>query len=424
MPVVAANPAAKLSHGGIAEIKFRGDAGADISSVAVRLNRGIINLQHHRNESEVMKDAKLALEELLESLGDSISFAASGSLTPVMPGLELKGIGSIGTPVSAADAKRLVAKASLAPYGRGEETIVDPNVRRVWQLEPSQFVLRNTEWNAHLAAIVDAVKAEFGIRQKVNAQLYKLLVYEKGSFFAPHRDSEKTPGMFATLVVGLPSRHEGGSLIVEHDGKTKTIDFGGKNAEFKTQYAAFYADCQHKIMPVTAGYRVCLVYNLAIAGKKQPIGAAKLLVRRESGPTAQGTVRRYVHRPEQDRHPVQAPVHRSRPRSQAIERLRSRTRRCAGARRRIPDYQCYFALLTLHQSGEADYSTLDYDPYRGRRSYRWSYDEDDEDARTTRTATTARGRHGGSLRRRTDAGTLAGSAGPKATFRQDASRRK
>jgi hypothetical protein len=50
--------------------------------------------------------------------------------------------------------------------------------------------------------------------------------------------------MFATLVVGLPSRHEGGCLIVEHDGKTKKIDFGAKYAEFKTQYAAFYADCQ------------------------------------------------------------------------------------------------------------------------------------------------------------------------------------
>jgi hypothetical protein len=156
-----------------------------------------------------MNDAKQALEYLLQSLGESVSFAVSGSLTPVLPGLELKGTGSIGSPVSAADAKRLVAKASLAPYGRGEETIVDPKVRRVWQLEPSQFVLRNAEWNAHLNAIVDAVKQEFGIRQKVNAQLYKLLVYEKGSFFAPHRDSEKTPGMFATLVVGLPSRHDG-----------------------------------------------------------------------------------------------------------------------------------------------------------------------------------------------------------------------
>jgi hypothetical protein len=120
-----------------------------------------------------MKDAKQALESLLESLGESSQFATSGSLTPVPPGLELKAIGSIGFPISATDAKRLIAKATRAPSRRGEETIVDPKVRRVWQLDPSQFVLRNAEWNEHVNAIVDSIKQEFGIRQKVNAQLYK-----------------------------------------------------------------------------------------------------------------------------------------------------------------------------------------------------------------------------------------------------------
>src|SRR5262249_31940757 len=210
-----------------------------------------------------------ALEKLLGTLGESSQFATSGSLTPVLPGLEVEGVGSIGSPVTAADAKRLIARATQAPYDRGEATIVDTNVRRVWQIEPSQLTLRNPEWNTFVAGIVDAVKREFGIRPKVVPELYKLLVYEKGSFFAPHRDSEKVPGMFATLVVCLPSRHEGGTLVVTHDGQTKTIDFGGKDAEFKTYYAAFYADCQHEITPVTAGYRICLVYNLALAGKKQ-----------------------------------------------------------------------------------------------------------------------------------------------------------
>jgi hypothetical protein len=37
------------------------------------------------------------------------------------------------------------------------------------------------------------------------AQLYKMLLYERGSHFAPHRDSEKQEGMVATLVVMLPS---------------------------------------------------------------------------------------------------------------------------------------------------------------------------------------------------------------------------
>jgi predicted 2-oxoglutarate/Fe(II)-dependent dioxygenase YbiX len=229
----------------------------------------VIQLLPHPGSGSVMADASQALEKLRASLGESSQFVTSSSLSPVLPGLEVKGVGLIGSPTSPADAKRLIAKATQAPYGRGEETIVDKKVRRVLQIEPSKFAIRNTEWNAHITAIVDAVKEEFSINETVSADLYKLLIYDKGSFFAPHRDSEKRPGMFATMVVYLPSRHDGGTLIVKHDGQTKKIDFGDADSEFKTQYAAFYADCQHEITPVTAGYRICLVYNLAIAGKKQ-----------------------------------------------------------------------------------------------------------------------------------------------------------
>lgn len=39
----------------------------------------------------------------------------------------------------------------------------------------------------------------------VTAELYKLLVYDRGGFFLGHRDTEKTNGMFATLVLTFPS---------------------------------------------------------------------------------------------------------------------------------------------------------------------------------------------------------------------------
>ena len=327
-----------------------------------------------------MVGARRALVTLLGTLGESSQFATSGSLTPVLPGLEVKNVGSIGAPVSAADAKRLIAKASQAPYGRGAATIVDTDVRRVWQIEPSQLVLRNDEWNTHVAAIVDAVKQEFGIAQRVNPRLYKLLVYEKGSFFAPHRDTEKTPRMFATLVVCLPSRHEGGTLLVKHDGQTKTIDFGGKGSEFKTQYAAFYADCQHEITPVTEGYRVCLVYNLAIAGKKSQPSAPQNAGAVEK---AARLLRELFTAESNNLSKIAIPFeHQYTEAGLDPKQLKGSDRARADVLVRAAeslDYQCYLALLTHHQFGEADYDTLDFDPYRSRRSYRWSYDEDEEE---------------------------------------------
>jgi hypothetical protein len=326
-----------------------------------------------------MSGARQTLEEPLNAVGESSQFVTSGGMAPVLPGLEVKGVGAIGSPVAPADAQRLIVKATQAPYGRGEATIVDTDVRRVWQIEPSQFTLRNSEWETVVSAIVDAVKREFGIHQKVSATLYKLLIYEKGSFFAPHRDSEKASGMFATMVVSLPSRHEGGTLVVTHDGQTKKIDFGGKDSEFQMRYAAFYADCQHEITPVSAGYRICLVYNLAIAGKKRQPAAP------QNAPAVEKVAQQLndLFADESSKLSKMAiPLeHQYTEAGLDPKQLKGSDRACFDILLRAAeslDYQCHLALLTHHQSGEVDYDTWGYDRYRSRRSYRWS-DEEDED---------------------------------------------
>jgi len=52
-----------------------------------------------------------------------------------------------------------------------------------------------------------------GVNGPIEAELYKLLVYDEGSFFVSHRDTEKVPGMFATLVLVLPSTSTGGACV-------------------------------------------------------------------------------------------------------------------------------------------------------------------------------------------------------------------
>lgn len=326
-----------------------------------------------------MADAQQSLQKLIESIGDSSQFATSGALPPVLPGLEVKGIGPIGSPVSAADAKRLIARATQAPYGLGEQTIVDTKVRRVWQFEPNEFQLKNREWDAHVAEIVEAVRAEFGIEQKVKAELYKLLVYQPGSFFAPHRDTEKTRRMFATLVVCLPSLHQGGVLVVRHDGQEKRFDFGGKVVQFKTQYAAFYADCEHEIKPVASGHRICLVYNLATVGKRQP-----------SAPRTTDAVAKaadllqllFTAEPDGLTKLVVPFVHQYTKAGLAPAQLKGADRARADVLVRAAEslgYTSYIALLTHSQSGSPDYDTMYYDPYPRRKQQRWSDNDDDFD---------------------------------------------
>ena len=95
----------------------------------------------------------------------------------------------------------------------------------------------------------------------IKAELYKLLIYDKGGFFAPHRDSEKVAGMFGTLIIVLPAHHKGGELIIRHAGREVSLALNNDETS-EIRFAALYADCEHELKPVTEGFRICLVYNL------------------------------------------------------------------------------------------------------------------------------------------------------------------
>ena len=81
--------------------------------------------------------------------------------------------------------------------------------------------------------------------QQVEFELYKLVYYEKGGHLVSHHDTEKAPGMFATLVIQLPAGHKGGALVVSHKGETKVFDFQDDSRD-NFFYTAFFADCEHK----------------------------------------------------------------------------------------------------------------------------------------------------------------------------------
>ena len=65
------------------------------------------------------------------------------------------------------------------------------------------------EWPGYVSNVAERLASRLGVAPecKVQAQLYKLLMYEEGDHFNPHRDSEKEDGMFATMVLLLPSAY-------------------------------------------------------------------------------------------------------------------------------------------------------------------------------------------------------------------------
>ena len=204
------------------------------------------------------------------------TFCFSGRLPPILPGLEVAGAGSIALPLEKRQAAALKKRAHQAPYGKGTQTIVDTDVRRVWEIDADQIELTNPDWAGAVKQAIATAQSELGLeKQRLDAQLYKLLLYEPGSFFLPHRDGEKLDRMVATLVIALPAVHEGGQLVVRHEGREAVVDFAPES-RFQTQFAAFYADCEHEIRPVTKGFRLALIYNLTLQRSKQPIVAPRI----------------------------------------------------------------------------------------------------------------------------------------------------
>ncbi|THY89047.1 hypothetical protein D6C92_07375 [Aureobasidium pullulans] len=217
-------------------------------------------------------DLREEFRTYLDEITAAGQFATMRKLeTIVKPEVKLLGMEGapdreIATPLGSRDASKLIEAAHQAPFGRGEETIVDTSVRNTWELSPDRFSL-SEHWQPYVDSLMALVCDELGVSgDGIRAELYKMLLYEKGAMFKRHADSEKVPGMFGTLVISLPSAHWGGAVVVAHNGKKYSLQ------TYNHEYLAWYeynlavtargTIDNTQVQEVTSGYRWVLTYNL------------------------------------------------------------------------------------------------------------------------------------------------------------------
>ena len=292
--------------------------------------------------------AKLA--SALGSVRRPFAFAVSGRAELLAPDLHVEGVGRIALPLLPVQAQELVALAERAPFGRGSETLVDIEVRRTWQFAADRVRLNGRHWPRTLDDILGRVADGLGIGDPIRAEFYKLLVYDEGSFFASHRDTEKTDGMFATLVIVLPSQSEGGELVVRHGDCEERFDLSvAEPAE--AAFAAFYADCVHEVLPIRSGYRVALVYNLMREG-------APLAAPRYDGEHARVTSILRSWRDDAGPAKIVYPLeHAYTPVALGFDGLKGADAGVAGvlaAAAEVSDVDLHLALFTIEESGWAE----------------------------------------------------------------------
>ena len=183
----------------------------------------------------------------------------------------------LACPPSVADLTWLESLAEPAPYGRGEETLVDPAVRDALQVGGEHVRLEGEAWERVRSAILAGVAADMGLDDaELRITLLKLLLYRAGGHFAAHADTEKSPGMVASASLVVPGAYEGGALEVEHGGERLVFARGGAP---RWRWAAWYADCRHRLEPVESGVRIALTFGIAIDAQA-PLGKRRASNRR------------------------------------------------------------------------------------------------------------------------------------------------
>ena len=177
------------------------------------------------------------------------------------PSVTVKGR-RLSIPPTGADLEWLDTHASDAPYGRGEDTVLDAEVRDARQIGAGDFTLTGPAWDQLRNEMTKAIAADMGLDDAAPRLVaLKLLLYREGGHFAEHADTEKTSGMVASAALVLPGEHTGGALRIEHAGETLTAAGGG---DTRWRWAAWYADCRHRLEAVEQGMRVAITFAVAI----------------------------------------------------------------------------------------------------------------------------------------------------------------
>ena len=153
-------------------------------------------------EQERLERAKFQLVTALMQITELASgtFATHGHIpNAINPGLSIVSIGGIGLPLSGFDAQRLKTVSRPLLSARVNSTVAGTTTGSIWEMYPTQIILRNPLWGQFLTEILVKVVPALGISPDgtgVQADLQRLFLYEQGVFTDLRRE-------YATINTGF-----------------------------------------------------------------------------------------------------------------------------------------------------------------------------------------------------------------------------
>jgi hypothetical protein len=146
----------------------------------------------------VLPNAREALASLLQTLVASGDAHVCGGILPnptaCLPRISV-GTSELTLPLNESTRAALIAVSSQSGVGKASSKVpvVDLSVRKSWELLPHEFRIINEQaWTKNvISPLLGSIAKQLEVDEWiVGAHLYKMLIYEEGSFFAKHRDNE------------------------------------------------------------------------------------------------------------------------------------------------------------------------------------------------------------------------------------------
>ncbi|KAI0195951.1 hypothetical protein F4808DRAFT_474424 [Astrocystis sublimbata] len=155
--------------------------------------------------------SKDRLRDALDGIATHHNFAGWNEIVPLDPEIAVNGVGKIRLPLSDEQASQIISAAR--PVSAEDEAATQDNV---WELDPQNLTITaQKQWNESLQSLLMAISKTMGVSRRVlRADLQKLSIWGKGAVFKGNALSDGIPHKFGTLVISLPSQHQGGDVIM------------------------------------------------------------------------------------------------------------------------------------------------------------------------------------------------------------------
>ncbi|KAJ8595151.1 hypothetical protein M405DRAFT_701889, partial [Rhizopogon salebrosus TDB-379] len=171
-----------------------------------------------------------------------------------------------------------------SPFGRGDETVIDPSYRNGTKLKAKDLTFSSDENDCVFDYIQHNLASSMFIGKQIRIKLYKLVIYGEGGHFDWHRDSTHSNAHHGTVLLALNTDWEGGDFMLRHGGVEVSVDMHpttirnsshGPGHEHRPRpvIVAFYTNMEHKVMPVTKGVQLVLQYEVEVIGEAPPPAA-------------------------------------------------------------------------------------------------------------------------------------------------------